>query len=339
MAVPAARRDTAGRSRSEAAGPRSEAAGPRSVPPGPDQPTVAVLVVTYNSAPLLADLLDSLAVGLAGITWHLTVADNASADDTVAVLRGLAPDATIIEMGRNAGYAAGINAAAAAAGPRTALLVLNADVRLTPGCAAELLGQLSPGTGLAVPQLVDGNDDLIESMRREPTVLRAWGDALLGATRAGRIASLGEVVTRGPSYQQPAIVDWAEGSTLLISADCWERCAPWDESFFLYSEETDFALRARDAGYLTRYVPTARAIHLEGDSGQSPPLWTLLTLNRIRLFRKRNGPVATAAYWAALVCREGSRALLGKPTSRAAVRALLSPRRLREPRGPDSVRA
>jgi N-acetylglucosaminyl-diphospho-decaprenol L-rhamnosyltransferase len=302
------------------------------------QHTVAVLVVTYNSAAVLPDLLASLADGLAGIAWHLTAADNASADDSVAVLRALAPDATIVEMGRNAGYAAGINAAARAAGPRTALLVLNPDVRLTRGCVAELLAALVPGTGLAVPQLVDRNANLIESMRREPTVLRAWGDALLGARRAGRLAALGEVVTAPSQYQQPAVIDWAEGSTLLISAECWERCAPWDESFFLYSEETDFALRARDAGFVTRYVPTARAVHLEGDSGQSPPLWTLLTLNRVRLFRIRNGRVRTAAYWAALVCREGSRALLGKPTSRAAVKALVSPRRLREPRGPDPVR-
>jgi N-acetylglucosaminyl-diphospho-decaprenol L-rhamnosyltransferase len=299
---------------------------------------VAVLVVTFNSADLVPDLIGSLEAGLAGVDWHLTVADNASADDTVAVLRDLAPGATIVEMGRNAGYAAGINAAAKAAGPRTAFLILNADVRLEPGCVATLVTALTPGTGLAVPRLLDRNGAVIESQRREPTVLRAWGDALLGARRAGRIPVLGEVVTDPARYQRPAVTDWAEGSTLLVSADCWESCGPWDESFFLYSEETEFALRARDAGFVTRYVPAATAVHLEGGSGQSPPLWTLLTLNRIRLFRLRNGRLATVAYWLAILCREASRGLLGKPTSRAAVRALISPKRLRERRGPDSVR-
>jgi N-acetylglucosaminyl-diphospho-decaprenol L-rhamnosyltransferase len=298
---------------------------------------VAVLVVTYNSADLLAGLLGSLDAGLAGVSWHLTVTDNASADDTVEVLRELAPTATVVPMGRNAGYAAGINAASRAAGPRTAFLILNPDVRLAPGCVAELLAVLTPGTGLAVPMLTDRNAELIESMRREPTVLRAWGDALIGARRAGRIPVLGEVVTSRDRYQRPAVTDWAEGSTLLISAQCWDRCAPWDESFFLYSEETDFALRARDAGFLTRYVPTARAVHLQGESGQSPPLWTLLTLNKIRLFRLRHGQLMTTAYWSAVVWREGTRALLGKRTSRAALRALVSPRRLREPRGPHSI--
>src|SRR3569832_2510298 len=66
---------------------------------------IAVVVVTYHSSRLLPDLLTSLGPGLEGVPWHLVVADNASADDTVAVLRRLAPSARIVEMGRNAGYA------------------------------------------------------------------------------------------------------------------------------------------------------------------------------------------------------------------------------------------
>lgn len=311
---------------------------PEPPPHGTDDAAVAVVVVTYNSGGLLEDLLASLPDGLKGVSWHLTVADNASSDGCVLTMRRLAPTATIVEMGRNAGYAAGINAAVRAAAPHSAILVLNPDVRLMPGCVAELLGALTPGSGLAVPQLVDRDGKLIESMRREPSVLRAWADALLGAGRAGRYPALGEVVTDPRCYDAPAVTDWAEGSTLLISAECWRRCGPWDESFFLYSEETDFALRARDAGLVTRYVPSARAVHLEGGSAQSPGLWTLVVLNRVRLFRRRNGTIRTAAYWTALVVREASRAVLGMKTSQAAVKALVSPRRMREPRGPQSVR-
>ena len=249
-------------------------------------------------------------------------------------LRSLAPTATLVEMGRNAGYAAGINAAVQAAAPHSAVLVLNPDVRLMPGCVAALLGALQPGVGMAVPRLQDGESRLIESLRRDPTLLRAWADALFGASRVGRYPLLGEVVTDRRVYDHEGDTDWAEGSTLLISAECWRRCAPWDESFFLYSEETDFALRARDAGFAVRYVPSAHAVHLEGGSGASPRLWSLLTVNRVLLFSRRNGRIRTLAYWAALVCRESSRAVLGKATSQAAVKALLNPRRLRGPRAP-----
>lgn len=301
--------------------------------------TVAVVVVTYHSEPLLADLIGSFEDGLAGVDWHLTVADNDSADGTVPTLRKLAPDATIVETGANRGYAAGINAAVAAAAPHTAVLVLNPDVRLRPGCVRILLESLrTPGTGIAVPRLVDGDGALIESMRREPTIRRTLADALLGASRAGRHPALGEVVTDQRRYAEPTVTDWAEGSTQLISGECWRACGPWDESFFLYSEETDFALRARDAGYATRYTPAAEAVHLEGGSGTSPGLWRLLVLNRVRLYRRRHGPVRGAGFWAALLLREGTRAAIGRRPSRAAVRALLSPARLRERPGPHTVR-
>lgn len=302
--------------------------------------TVAVVVVTYNSEPLLADLVESLGPGLVGVDWHLTVADNDSADGTVETLRKLAPEATVVEMGANRGYAAGINAAVAAAPPHTAVLVLNPDVRLDPGGVPELLRTLrEPGTGIAVPRLADGDGGLIQTMRREPSILRVLGDLVLGATRAGRYPLIGEVVTDERRYAAPTTTDWAEGSTQLISGDCWRACAPWDESFFLYSEETDFALRARDSGYATRYNPAAQAVHLEGDSRVSPGLWGLLTVNKVRFYRRRNGAVLGAGFWAALLLRELSRAVIGRRPSRTAVRALLSPTRLRETPGPHTVRA
>jgi N-acetylglucosaminyl-diphospho-decaprenol L-rhamnosyltransferase len=300
--------------------------------------TVAVVVVTYNSERLLPDLIASLPPGLEGVDWQLIVADNASKDDSVGAVRRLKPDAIVVEMGRNAGYAAGINAAVAKAGPFDAVLVLNPDVRLTPGCVRTLLKVLkTEGTGIAVPLLKDGDGELIHTMRREPSVRRVLGDALMGAVRAGRYPALGEMVTDESMYTAERVADWAEGSTVLISAECWNRIGAWDESFFLYSEETDFALRAKDAGLATRFTPEAEAVHLEGDSKVSPALWTLLTLNKVRLYGRRHNRALGAAFWAALVLREGSRAVLGKEPSKLAAKALVKPSRLREAPGPDTV--
>jgi GT2 family glycosyltransferase len=174
-------------------------------------------------------------------------------------------------------------------------------------------------------------------MRREPTVLRALGDALLGTRLAGRWSATGEMVTTHSAYDVATTTDWAEGSTQLVSAECWERCGPWDESYFLYSEEVDFALRARDAGFATRYVPGAGAVHLEGGSGSSPELWALLVTNRVRLFRSRHRRPSATVFWAIVLLREASRACLSREHSRTAVRWLLSPRRLRETPGPWSL--
>lgn len=302
-----------------------------------DTPTpVAVAVVTWNSAAVLPGLLASLDAGAAGVPYCLVVADNASTDDTVDVLRVLSPEATIVQTGRNAGYAAGVNAAVEQTPAAPAVLVLNPDVRLQPGCLPRLLAALDrPGTGIAVPRLVDQHGDLILSMRRRPTLLRAYADALVGASRAGRWPLLGEVVSDPAHYAEDAVPDWAEGSTQLVSRACLDACGPWDESFFLYSEETDFHLRAGDRGFQVAYVPDAGATHLEGDSGTSPQLWALLTANRLRHFARDTSHPAAAAYWMALVLREASRAARGDAIARAALRVLVRPDLLRATRGPE----
>ena len=193
------------------------------------------------------------------------------------------------------------------------MLILNPDVRLADGCVAELARALNePGIGIAVPRLVDGDGELIYSMRREPTLLRALADAAIGALRAGRVKVLGEVVSDRRQYVRQQLTDWSEGSVMLISSECMTATAGWDESFFLYSEETDFALRARDLGYATTFVPTAHAVHLEGGSATNPALWPLLVRNRVRLYRRRHSLLRSLAFYAAVVCREATRAMLGR---------------------------
>ena len=308
--------------------------------PTPPPARVLVAVVTYNSQELLPELFESLDKGLEGLDWQLVVVDNASTDDSVGTTRRLRPGAVVVERDRNAGYAAGINAAVAAGGEHDAVLVLNPDVRLERGCVARLCRALErPGIGIAVPRLLDAQGRLIPSMRREPTVLRTLGDGVLGARRVGRSPRMGETVADRAAYDVEQLTDWAEGSTQLVSAACWAACGGWDESYFLYSEETEYDLRARDAGFGTLYVPEARATHLEGGSGTSPALWALLVVNQVRLYRRRHRLPATVAFWAVTLLREVIRSLLGRANSRAAVRTLLRPSMLRHPTGPDFLRS
>ncbi|MFF3859680.1 glycosyltransferase family 2 protein [Streptomyces sp. NPDC002209] len=306
---------------------------------------VAVLVVTWNSAGVLPEFLASLPEGMAGLDWRLVVADNDSADGTVDLVHSLAPAATVVQTGRNAGYAAGVNAALEAAaaweGGFRAALVCNPDIRMRRGCAKVLVDVLETPpaeggrVGISVPLLYEEDGrTLVHSLRREPSVTRALGEAVIGNRRAGRFPRLSELVTDPAAYEGPTDADWATGALMALSAACLAACGPWDESFFLYSEETEYCLRARDRGFGTRLEPAAEAVHLGGDSRVSPRLWTLLTLNRVRLYRRRHGALATAAFRAAVLLRETSRALLGRPASRAAVAALARPGALRATPGP-----
>jgi GT2 family glycosyltransferase len=291
---------------------------------------VTVAMVTWNSRAHLAEAFTSLKSGLSGVgSWRLVIADNDSADDTVAHARALRSDVTVIPMGRNAGYAAGLNAVVREAPRSRAYLFLNPDVRLEPLCVARLLAcAQSSGAGIAVPRLVDPAGRVHRSLRREPTVGRALGEAVLGGNRAGRYERLGEVVMTPSAYELPGEADWATGAAMLVTRTCLDAVGPWDESFFLYSEETDYALRARDAGYHLRYCPDATAVHVGGDVHVSPRLYTLLVVNRLRLYRRRHGPLGSALFWLAATLNETLRAR--RPVHRTALRTLVSPRALRE---------
>ena len=112
---------------------------------------------------------------------------------------------------------------------------------------------------------------------------------------------------------------------MALSPACVAAVGMWDESFWLYSEETDYCLRARDAGFRVRYVPYARAVHLEGDSHADPHLWSTMALNRVRLYRRRHGRLSSASFRGVVVLNEAVRGLAGRRASRTALAALLKP--------------
>ena len=288
---------------------------------------VLVIVVTYNSEDVVGGLLESLPQALDGLRWKLVVADNNSQDGTVEVVAARAPNAQIVNLGRNAGYAAGINAGLAAGPSSKSALVLNADARLAPGSVAAMFRRLRGPVGIVVPRLLGSTHKLADTLRREPNVRRSIGDTILGADRAGHFPMWGESVMDVASYERDTTADWAAAPAILVSRECLDACGPWDESFFLYSEETEFCLRARDLGYRLVLASDAEALHLGGESRVSPQLRTLLVVNRVRLYRRRHNLAATAAFWCIAVVRETTRLLLRRPASARALAALVIPGR------------
>jgi GT2 family glycosyltransferase/glycosyltransferase involved in cell wall biosynthesis len=287
---------------------------------------ITAVVVTYQSAGLLRACLEALAAEAHTVDeFELVIVDNDSSDGTEAVATAAWPRACFVQMGRNAGYAAAINEGLGQRRGSGAVLVLNPDVRLRPGCLRALLTALRPpGVGIAAPRIVDVDGRTSRSLRREPTVLRALGPALLGPL-SSRFAPLSECVIDPDAYERRGGAAWATGAVLLMSAECVSAVGPWDESFFLYSEETEVCLRARDLGFSLAYEPSAVAEHLGGESRTDPDLWSILTVNRVRLARRRLGRLRGAAFGGAVVVNEALRACAGRETSRAALRALLVP--------------
>lgn len=270
---------------------------------------VAVVVVSHNSAEALPPLLDDVATEAdRGLRIRVVVVDNASADDSLSVARTHPGVITVAAPG-NLGYAGGMNLGLRHVDPAEAVLVLNPDVRLTAGSIEQLLLTLrESGASVAVPRIVDAEGELYPSLRREPTVRTALGDALFGGRWRGRPGWLSETVWDGDAYTTPGDVDWATGAALLIRRDVARSVGPWDERFFLYSEETDLLRRVRVAGGTVRYDPRAVVQHSGQGSGSSPALDALLTVNRVRYMRKHAGKMRAGVFRVAVGLGEFLRA-------------------------------
>jgi GT2 family glycosyltransferase len=283
----------------------------------------AVVVVTHDNAGDVDALLGSLPAAAPGLALRVVVVDTDSSDDTVWRV-GMTPGVEVVELGANVGYAAAINRGRALVEPGTPVLVLNADLELRPGSVTRMLDVAAePGVGVVAPQLLDERGEVADSLRREPSLARALGDALFGHRLPRRPGWFGEIVRDPADYGRRHDVDWAVGAAYLITGACAEAVGPWAERYFLYSEEVDYCARVRDAGYRVVYVPEARVVHREGGSGRRKETAALLALIRVRYFRSRHGAWSGAAFWSIVVLAEALRA--GDPTHRFALRTLLDP--------------
>jgi exopolysaccharide biosynthesis WecB/TagA/CpsF family protein len=285
---------------------------------------IAVIVVTYNNADDVGPLISSLRAETVDQTMKVVVADN-SPDELTMTELAHHPDVMALRTGGNLGYAGGINAALRVAGPADAYLILNPDLRVGPGAVAALRRRMSLShAGVVVPVLLENDGKVYPSLRREPSVMRALGDAALGSHLRRRPSWLSEMDFDVEGYQYAHRIEWATGAALLISEDAARAVGEWDEQFFLYSEETDYCHRIRQAGKSIWFEPTARMWHEGGGSGTSPQLTALMSVNRVRYASKHLGRSKAVLFRAAVFAAELAR--INKPGHREAARALLRKR-------------
>jgi GT2 family glycosyltransferase len=292
---------------------------------------IAIVIVTHNSADVLAGCLAALPEGAKGVeTTDVIVVDNASTDESLRIAKeAVGLPVQIVQLDVNAGYAAGFNASVEllASQEPDAVLLINPDCRLRPGALAAMADAMSVDRrGIVAPRLLNLDGSLQPSLRRAPTVRGALTEALIGGRLADRIR-LGELVFDERSHDRSGPSAWATGAALLISWQALLQVGPWNESFLLYSEETEFIFRAADRGWTMWYEPSAVVDHKGGESGTNPRLAALLIVNKVKFYRSRHGRWAATAYWLALLLGESLRTVAGHRTAPATVAALLRPSR------------
>jgi GT2 family glycosyltransferase len=225
--------------------------------------TVAVVIPSWNSAGLLPRCLDSLAGQ--GVAVELLVVDNGSGDGSLALLeeRGVPH----VSLPRNIGFAAAVNLGASRVAAE-AILVLNADTALEPGCLGWLLDALEadPGLGGAQPRLLQLEGEAGTLPDPASASLYSAGQAL---TADGRAVELAAGQAQSERTRRGGEVFGVCGAACLLRRQLFDDLGGYDESYFAFYEDVDLNLRARIAGWGFAYVPAAVVWHVGNASWQA----------------------------------------------------------------------
>jgi N-acetylglucosaminyl-diphospho-decaprenol L-rhamnosyltransferase len=227
---------------------------------------VAVLIVSYNTAQLLGECLESLRKQRATLNQQVIVVDNGSTDESVAMIQSRFADVELVEAGCNLGFARGANLAATRANAEF-LLLLNPDT-VVLDCAVERLVSFArshPGYGLYGGRTIKRDGSLERSSCWAlPTVWSVTCFALCLTTLFPDSRWFDPEAM--PHWHRDTVreVGIVTGCLLLIRQDLWRELRGFDERYFMYGEDADLALRARRAGYHPIICPDACIIHEVG---------------------------------------------------------------------------
>jgi GT2 family glycosyltransferase len=211
---------------------------------------VSVVVVTYNSRAAVAAALPALHEQLADGD-ELVVVDNASADGTLDTVREIAPGATVLETGYNAGFAAAANAGARAASGEL-LVFLNPDATPAPG----FLHAIRESAFDAWMGLVTAG----QGVNSGGGVLHFTG-----------IAWAGETPQREPAF--------LSGACLAVPRERFAAVGGFCDAYFLYHEDVDLSLRLRLSGARLGVEPSAVVDH-DYEFAKGSAKWRYLERNR-----------------------------------------------------------
>ena len=223
-----------------------------------DRARVACVVVTYDALPWIEQCLASVE----GI--RTVVVDNGSSDGTVDVVRDRFPDVHVIESS-NDGLAAGWNRGIAETASEH-VLVLNADAWLVADALSKLVAAADrhPRAAAIGPKLLDPDGSLQRSVRGFPTAWRLATEYLFLRKLAPRSRAFNAFYGAGFDHESERVVEWVMGACFLLRRSAYEEVGPFDERFFLFSEEVDWMRRAADRGWSVVFTPEARCVHVSG---------------------------------------------------------------------------
>ena len=221
---------------------------------------ISVIVVSFNTRGLVLDCLASVYETIKDISFEVWLVDNKSTDGTVGAVRKAYPDVAIIENEENLGFAAANNQALRQMNGRYVLL-LNSDTVLASGAVRALYEFMENAleAGMACGQLLNQDGSKQNSIASFPSLL-----TLLANETALRILMPRRFPSKRRDYGSPIEVDSGIGACLIVRKEAIDDVGFFDERYFFFFEETDWAYRMKRNKWAIYFVPSARIYHAQG---------------------------------------------------------------------------
>lgn len=258
---------------------------------------ISVIIVSYNTQVLTLQCIASLYAHTAGVRFEVIMVDNASSDDTVARVQARFPAVKIIVNSHNVGFGAANNQGVRVAAGKY-LFLFNSDAFLTNNALLHFFYYMEKKAAPACAAC--GGLLMFDAGGRKENVSAGhfpsfWQDfADIGFSHLypayyGRRLSIG--IGKQASSVYP--VDYLSGADIFIRREVFRQVGGFDETFFLYYEETDLFFRLKKAGYTAVVLPDVNLVHLGGGSsgsrGKNPRKERILFGSKLHFYRKSYG--------------------------------------------------
>lgn len=226
--------------------------------------TLAIIIVSWNTAALLAQCLRSIDAQLPNSDWQVVVVDNASSDGSPDIVRQEFPNVTVLVNSENVGYARANNQGIAVTNSEFVLL-LNSDTIADRNALNILIEQLrhQPEIGAISPLLLTpagGAQSFAFGHDPTPWILLNRGFRKLFTNFQADWRPTTAITT-----------DWVSGACMMLRRSALRIAGNLDEHIFMYFEDNDLCLRLRKAGYSVVYCPYAHITHIGGQSAKKNP--------------------------------------------------------------------
>lgn len=283
------------------------------------EPKVLTVILNYRTPELAVEAAEGALREMADLGGEIAIVDNDSQDGSYEHLCAAAEEKGwaaggrihVYSAGRNGGFGSGNNFAIRAgltSGEKPDYVyLLNPDAVPEPGAIRALVDffEANPKVGVAGSLILTPDGEPAYGAFRFPNIVREFEDA-------ARTAVLSKLLERGrdpsPIALEKREVDWVSGSSVMFRQSMLDEVGLFDETYFLYFEETDLCLRCKRAGWEIWTLPDSRVVHIGGvATGMArwervPKYWFD---SRYYYFRKNYGLPYTVAVTLSLLAGEG----------------------------------